>query len=106
MSADGEPGADAADAAPDGEVADAAQGPAQGPAPLTEEAEQVLREMLQLERAAAAFYADLLERVEATPELRRWADSIRDMAEEEAEHAEMVEELLERRGIKVVVSTE
>lgn len=67
------------------------------------EAEAILKEMLEIERAAAAFYATLLERVRATPELAEYEDEIEDMAIEEAEHAEMVEELLERRGIKVVV---
>lgn len=67
------------------------------------EAEAVLLEMLELERAAAAFYAELLERVKVTPELSAHVDAIADMAEEEAEHAELVEALLERRGIAVVV---
>lgn len=68
-------------------------GPETGPAksPTVE----VLEEMLDRERTAYGFYKELCERVKGT-EFERFLDELEDMREEEREHAEEVEALLEK----------
>lgn len=59
--------------------------------------EEVLEEMLARELAAKTFYEDLCDQVEGT-EFERFLPALEDMAEEEAEHAEEVQRLLDKYG--------
>lgn len=56
---------------------------------------EVLEEILDRERTARGFYEDLCDRVKGT-EFERFLPELEDMAEEEREHEEMVEALLEK----------
>ncbi len=56
---------------------------------------EVLEEMLAREVAAKTFYEDLCEQVQGT-QFERFLPELKDMAEEEAEHAEEVRELLSK----------
>lgn len=58
---------------------------------------EVLEEILAREMAAKTFYEDLCEEVQGT-RFERFLPELRDMAEEEAEHAEEVRELLAKYG--------
>jgi rubrerythrin len=56
---------------------------------------EVLREMLARELAAKLFYEEMCQRVVGT-EFERFLPQLTAMAQEEAEHAERVRELLAR----------